>query len=1549
MSSQKTTTVSKAIPGIGLNGFYPWDGLAIRGTNSSVAASSGKLNQNWLPIFTLCVTCLIHAEEAHKIQLLNLSAWEGPQKEVTGLKAKRRLAIAYPQKESAELVYESSRPYPPGQYRLTLKLRPSHVSRIIAFHSGLEVLINDELVARLESIHFAREHEPEIRAITFIHHKKRNLQITLRASTDAGICESEFTKAKLKTGSGPKLDVNLLSTEDKDEDDEADLDELEFIPSPKKACYYILDKAELQPLSLSARVTKFATDKIRYRPGEKLKGHAVLENLNGGEAEGRLSLFLEHGLNIREKVKEIPVKFAGTHRSEFELPLPERELGHALVAVFTSKDGKDRSEAAEYFNVASNFFRVAIHGGLGGYRDGTHSRKKLRQTMSKLRSSYINCTELFAWAEEDMVEMSPQTDFWFSGQTNYHLNKQGLKDFISVAHEFGYSVVTYGKFIMSGYLGWKTAYDYPNDHNNQYFYPVGMWEGTNVHLLDRFKAKEFVPYGYRPTVKGERVFDTWWQNFMPINPEHTPRMVRIAAEEVIRSIEMFGWDAIRWDGHPRGGGQIGGAGKYNYRAARKTQALVRYFKDIVAERHPDFRHGYNYLLVTENPRYDWAHEDFELDELCSDGGLLMNESIGNTTAGKSFEYITRNLQTEGDLCRERGGHYLGISYAKSDRDCIIESALWFAAGCRPMAGASGIPAINRYGTRYSCYTLDETLRRIARPEAILKPQSKTSLWWQPFMYETEKQDEHSQLVVNLFNLPRHALRADENDAPRWDMPPGTEPTNMKINLPQGYAVTAAHFINPFTLEVISTDLKDGSISIPSVSIWKVLVLDLQSAQGQSSLHSLYGPSKTFGTQRPDLAVERTQRLMLKPDDSVAAATEKFEEYSRGKEHQKEDDSLAKLSWDERNRALLERKSKNKPENYIKGWWKGGTLPYDLKLKDAPPKFPALTPKRNRVFDVFYGRGAMDYRLRMNEILTSYDRFHIHDAGLGGNFRAGGGHYLRSGISWKQYPEFDLLLYTSIPHCAMGVENSYALVDYVKAGGAVMLTGGEYAFGKGGYEFTILERELLPVLCTETVDTRYSRRPKTFEPGKDFSELKVKLDFSARPSFWVFNQVALKSSHSVRVFLKSGNRPILVGWQLGKGRVACLLVDHRGKSEDGVTAFFDWKDWPKLMRSVCAWLVQDKWREFEERKTELTAAELTRVKEQLESSMFEDGLDLEDEDNDADADLTSIALPGGDGVSTRKLSKEELAKRMTAIQLALKGSGPELALVLADQLSSVPDLPFETRNEIVDFARRNLSPKLEEPANLCARHAESSVRSCGHLVWAALGSPKFVNELNSKPGPTETQPILRDRFLAFGLAWYPRADLIRKGQELVTEWNKKEAALKKSWTGGAEFSLGATALPLLDAESHFKRVSWLAYLSRHDPEKWTKQFAREWLLTAQYQDDCDRSIGNLWGRNMTPKQRERGTIVSQEWRELRNMFGHLRKVLEPQVKKLTNSEPALVAKGFAGAHFTLEARLCVNFLGQFSVKESRQILDELQNARNPILRQFSKGRAAIGLE
>ncbi len=1265
-----------------------------------------------------------------------------------------------------------------------------------------------------------------------------------------------------------------------------------------------------------------------------------------------MSLFLEHDVKTRLKVREIEVRLKPERQSiGFEIPLPHRELGHALVAVFTSGDGRDVSETAEYFNIADNFYRVAIHGGIGS-RGARKSSDRISKQVGGARSSYINCSEFFAWAEEDMVEMSSEGEYWFSGQTNYHLSRTGLQNLIEAAHGQGISVVTYGKFVMSGYLGWKTAYDYPNDHKNQYFYPVGMWEGVNVPLLDRFRSKEFVPYGYRPHVKGERVFDVWWQNFMPINPDHTPRMVRVAAEEVIRSIEMFGWDGLRWDGHPRGGGQCGGAGRYNFHSARKTQSLVRYFKDIVNEEYPKFRHGYNYYFVQKEPDYNWSYEDFELDELCRGGGLVMNESIRNS-AGKPFEWIARNVQVEGDLSRERGGYLLGISCdGASDRDVLVESIIYFAGGCRPMGAVSSNRQINRYGTRYSKYSFDETLSRLGKPERILKPSAPTKLWWQPFVYETRIEEGRKQLVVNLLNIPRQGTpKGEKASRVVWDLNPGTDPFAFELMLPADHRPLGAHVIDPFSLEVSPATMEGNRVQIPAVAIWKVLVVDLDVDEGAESLSEKCGSIRTLNAKRKNLKVDRIDALALDISKSVVEVNKDMSALSPNKKRNRsvDDLSLEKMSWDERNRHLLEEGAKRSPERLIKGWWKGGSLPADLKLKDKVWSFGDLTPKRNGVVDIFYGRGAIDYRLRFIDIFSGLERFRLRDGPLAGSFRHHPGLRLRNGISWQEFPNYDLLLYTSIPHCAIGVENSYALVEYVKAGGAVLMTGGEYAFGKGGYDFTILERELLPVKFTTTVDVKYSETPLAIEPGKDLRELKASLDFSQKPSFWAYNQVALKESEGVKVFLKSGNRPVLIGWQLGKGRLACLLVAHRGTSEEGTTAYFDWEDWPRLMRALITWLSPDALKDVPITPREPEKKWLTMIRSKLESAMFEDGIDLEDEggveggDDEALAGL-SVLGQGTDGAGN-DLKPDDLKERLVSIRDALKGRGPVISALLGEQVSSVGNLPFKVRNSIIDFIRRYPPEQLLEIAKVCVADKNAVVRGSGYQLLAISGSPQFVKEMNAKPGAFETDPLARERLLALSLVYYPRPDLQKMGEKKLETWNRTVADMKARWTGGEEFSLKSPALPLLDAESLFQRVAWLAYLSRLKPDLYCEQFAKEWLMTSQYQDYCGRSINNLWGMNMTAKERKRAAIVTKVWQELSSFYARLRFLARKDIDRLFRSHSSLVASGFARAHYTLEARQCISFLGAYTRDETKGLLDILLKAKHPMLSNFAKVRKA----
>jgi hypothetical protein len=1116
--------------------------------------------------------------------------WKGvTAAEVPALNRRSAAAVALPAKEAKPLAVATVTAQPPGLYEVRLILRPSHVADAVAFNAGLRVRVGGGVAAEFPGQFFTRQHQPETRTLQMVQSGSGPLGIVLEAFASPKSLEEAKVAAVMKAG-GPKLGAG--DGLDHADGDKWINDQLELSLTPAQAVYYLVDKIEFRPLSRSGRVAKIEINKIRYKPGETLKGSAVVADAGRKGGTGTLNLYLEHSINERTKAKSVPVTLKPESQTiAFEISLPKKELGYAVVAEFVSADGNDHSEAAEYFTIAENFQRTALFGAsAGGTRDTELDEPAILKALNAARSDYYNAVEYPFWAEDDLLALTPSTDWWFSGQANYHMNKQTIQRQIKLAHEQGIAMVSYGKWQVDGPVGWEAVYDRPQDFTGAYSQPIGSWDPHNTWIFDLRRNNEQVPYTPRPVINTKApCFDPWWNEFVGIGPNSSLSIIRTAAEEMAASIDMFGWDAIRWDGHIRTGwNATGRSGQYEAWAARQTQTLTRYFKDVVAKKHPEFRHGYNYFLIEKDKKHNWAKEDFELDELSRDGGLLMNESIGNASAGWTFAEIANNLQVEGDLSRERGAFYLGISFAGSPRDRIIESALWAAAGCRPYN--SGMTReTRRYLTRFAEFTLDERLRRLSKPEGILKPQTETKLWWQPFVYETPTESGRRRLVVNLLNLPLADKRPsrDGKSAPVWTMPPGTDPVTFALTLPPGLKATAANIIDPQTLVVQPLALKSGSFEVPAVAAWSVLVVDMTAEAKAPLLSDLFGAPKTFGVERDTLKDEqRLAPVEIELTKEVWEVNKNMSSLQPAWEVKREAEIAAfdAMTPEQRVAALKDKLAKTTPESVSGDWWKGGVLPDDLKRKNVKVDYGDLTPQRNGRFDIFYGRGAMDHRLRMPQAIAGLERFSIHDAPFSGSFRGGGlgGMALWNNVPWQRYSEFDLLLFTGIPYAAIGLENCYGLVPYVKAGGAVFFTGGEWAFGKGGYLMTVLDRELLPVRCVEFKDTRTLplEKPAVMEPGKDFAELGFKADFTAKPSFWVYNQVLLREEPGVKVFLTSAKGPVLVGWQVGKGRVACLLLDHRGKSEKGVTAFFDWKDWPGLAESVMRWLapeagIQDK--------------------------------------------------------------------------------------------------------------------------------------------------------------------------------------------------------------------------------------------------------------------------------------------------------------------------------------------------------------------------------------
>ncbi|MCX7934541.1 MAG: hypothetical protein N3A66_04685, partial [Planctomycetota bacterium] len=734
--------------------------------------------------------------------------------------------------------------------------------------------------------------------------------------------------------------------------------------------------------------------------------------------------------------------------------------------------------------------------------------------------------------------------------------------------------------------------------------------------------------------------------------------------------------------------------------------------------------------------------------------------------------------------------------------------------------------------------------------------------------------------------------------------------------------------------------EESAFPPPAVAIWEVVVIDLGVDPQAPPLAAEYGPPKTFGIPRGK-DTKKTPAVVLDPKREIWEVNKDMSALAppRSGRSAEEQAALDNLPLEERNARLLKMREASPVEKFLSCWTRGGSLPEDLKLKDAKFNFGALAPQRNGCFDIFYARGAMDYVLRLPQAFARLSRFRVRDAPLYGALRQSPGMGLQGGLHWRELPLFDCLLFTGIPHCAIGAENCYALQEYLKAGGAALFTGGEYAFGKGGYMHTVLDRAILPILCVENVDTRYSEEPLALEPGPHFSDLRVEVDFAAKPSFWVYNEVALKPDKSLKIFLKAGNRPILVGWELGRGRVACLLLDHRGKSEGQVTAFFDWRDWPALMHALFLWLAPNAMA-TEAAPPRLAAEETKKLIDFLEEESLVADLEGAKEDRNDLLEEEAAAKPA------RELTAEEKKKRLQAIERLLLASGKEAAAALAGQIAVIADLPLETRFAIMDFIRRYPPPNLAALAKRCLTSQDPAARGCGLQMLALAGDAAFPEQACSAPPASETDPVGRGRDLALAIALFAKPDLCAEGKRRVQEWNKLEAEGRAKWTGGKPFSLANPHHHFLDAEATLQRAAWLAYLVRHEAPAFAAQFCHEWLMLAQYQDYCDRSIANLYDPyGMSVAKQKIAAGKDPDWRRLRAYFGRLRDLTWPDMESAILKQPEQAAAGMVEAHFTLEFQSAMNILGSVEKTAALPVLEKLKKAANADLAAFAQARAA----
>jgi len=146
-----------------------------------------------------------------------------------------------------------------------------------------------------------------------------------------------------------------------------------------------------------------------------------------------------------------------------------------------------------------------------------------------------------------------------------------------------------------------------------------------------------------------------------------------------------------------------------------------------------------------------------------------------------------------------------------------------------------------------------------------------------------------------------------------------------------------------------------------------------------------------------------------------------------------------------------------------------------------------------------------------------------------------------------------------------------LRDFVHAGGGLVVLGGFYAYGGGGYAQSALH-DLLPVECAGPFDVKRLDSPAPLALGAELPGLTADFNADLGAVMWLH---ALRPKPGAQTALNArtpgGPQPFLVVGAHGQGRVAACAGTVYGVGADGKPLFWETPAWPDVLARTIGWV------------------------------------------------------------------------------------------------------------------------------------------------------------------------------------------------------------------------------------------------------------------------------------------------------------------------------------------------------------------------------------------
>lgn len=555
-------------------------------------------------------------------------------------------------------------------------------------------------------------------------------------------------------------------------------------------------------------VDDFTVDKLRYRPGETAVVSGSIRNLTERDRKVRVRISLVRGMDEEQRVTSYEVKLppGSSEPMKVGAQLDERLWGHQVRCVIT-EDGHEVGRASEVFTVHSNPWAVSVAGfsmDLTVYRAGPDQASARRGALGR-KKNYQNIVEFVFWAPDDFGNFNPTGEF-FSGQMHRHNSAESTQRLTEAFHEAGIACSVYAK---NGTAGGRAGYEVLRKHPE--WYRPGFYD---VAQLDRWERS--------PKMSS-------WPTLGVTRDTATP--YRHHANELIRSVDRFGWDMIRYDSNMQ---------------SDETGDIVRLVKSTVNKVHPHLQWGYNSGLhrtrkqppLTGAP---WAKNDGQelkpvFDVLCENGGMIMDEWNNHAgTDGWSYrKYASRHIDIR-EVVHPKGGHVIFCPFdPKNHADAVYQEILPLAAMSHrawdPLKGSRPYAFYARFATRFAGYLWDNQCRRAKDARDWVDwGEADTKLFlWDSYVYWRPRGNDATELIMHMVNVPPERVASYKD----CRVPPPLVDTKCVLQLPEGLDAQElwAATPEPSTRSEKIAIQKEGrklEFTVPKLRFWNVLVLKLK--------------------------------------------------------------------------------------------------------------------------------------------------------------------------------------------------------------------------------------------------------------------------------------------------------------------------------------------------------------------------------------------------------------------------------------------------------------------------------------------------------------------------------------------------------------------------------------------------------------------------------------------------------------------------------------------------------------------------------------------------